>query len=207
MSSTDKPSAVAAVVFAGMIKRSYGGHEIVKKGDCMQVRKVRRDDIDHLDKLFRVCISDLLIRENKELRLAEEEVDRLNRIVMENLADYDIAFYVAELNGRVVGTIALTRPNPIISQNIRTESNVYEISCVYVHPSYQRQGIGKLLFQHIKKELIRRGNVKYYLDAGFSSSQQYWQKLLGKPSFILKDYWGEGQHHFIWHNSFHDNQG
>ncbi|RST60395.1 N-acetyltransferase [Siminovitchia terrae] len=50
-----------------------------------------------------------------------------------------------------------------------------------IHPSYQRQGIGKTLFHHIKNEFIRQGHKKFYLDAGFSSSQQYWEHILGKP--------------------------
>ncbi len=164
----------------------------------MIIRKVQKRDVGKLETFFKNCLTDLVKRESKELDLIEEEVDQLNRIVKESLADSKIAFFVGELNGQIVGTIALTKPNRVISENIRTESDVFEISSVYVHPSYQRQGIGQYLFQHIKKELIRMGNVKYYLDAGFSSSQQYWVQQLGNPSFRLKDYWGEGEDHFIW---------
>lgn len=172
----------------------------------MRIRGIHNRDIAGLDKLFRACMTDLIVREKKELNFIEEEVEQLNRTVQESITDPETAVFVAEMEERMVGTIAIIKPNAIISENINTEKNVFEIACVYVHPDFQRQGIGKILFQHIKKELIQRGQVKYYLDAGFSSSQQYWRQLLGEPSVILKDYWGEGQHHFIWSHSVYDNQ-
>ncbi len=164
----------------------------------MHIRMIQKRDISDLDTLFIDCIADLVKRENKEQELIKEEVDQLNRIVKEALADSETQFFVAEIDEQIVGTIAQKNPNQLITENIEIEPNVYEIASVYIHPSYQRQGIGKTLFHHVKNELIRQGHKKFYLDAGFSSSQQYWEDILGKPSFILKDYWGKGEHHLIW---------
>ncbi|WP_164525471.1 GNAT family N-acetyltransferase [Siminovitchia acidinfaciens] len=167
----------------------------------MHIRKVQAEDISDLDNLFRVCMTDLVMRENKEKSLIEEEVDQLNRIVQESLFDSKTALFVAELDRQIVGTIALKNPNLTISDNILTEPDVFEVGSVYIRLAYQRQGIGKLLFQYIKKALLRLGQTKYYLDAGFSTSQQYWRQLLGKPSYILKNYWGEREDHHIWINN------
>ncbi|VEF47618.1 acetyltransferase [Bacillus freudenreichii] len=123
---------------------------------------------------FFACMTDLVMRENKEKSLIEEEVDQLNRIVQESLVDSETALFVAELDRQIVGTIAPKKPSLTISDNIQTEPDVYEVGSVYIRSTYQRQGIGKLLFQYIKKERLRLGQTKYYLDAGFSSSQQYW---------------------------------
>lgn len=171
----------------------------------MRIRKVNERDIDELDQFFRACMTDLVTRENKELNLVVQEVDRLNGTVKECLTNSETSFFIAELNGRLVGTIGLNKPCPVIAENIKTESNVFEIVCVYVHPDFQQQGIGKFLFQYIKKELIRRGQSTFYLDAGFSSSQQYWLQRLGKPTIILKDYWGTGEDHLIWKRSVKGN--
>lgn len=164
----------------------------------MRFRKIEERDIVELDHLFRSCLTDLITREKKESNLIIDEVERLNRIVQESLINGDSLFFVVEINNRIVGSIALTKPNQFITENISTVQNQYEVSCVYILPSFQRQGIGKYMFQQIKKELARLGQVQFYLDAGFLSSQQYWKQVLGKPSFVLVDYWGKGEHHLIW---------
>ncbi|GEM_PF-6002542 len=43
--------------------------------------------------LFRVCIADLVKHENKEHKLIKEEVDQLNGIVKEALADSETLFF------------------------------------------------------------------------------------------------------------------
>ncbi|GIN97913.1 hypothetical protein J6TS1_37830 [Siminovitchia terrae] len=83
--------------------------------------------------LFRVCIADLVKHENKEHKLIKEEVDQLNGIVKEALADSETLFFVAEIDGQIVGTIAQKNPNQLISENIEMEPNVYEMASVYLY--------------------------------------------------------------------------
>ncbi|MCJ8008848.1 GNAT family N-acetyltransferase [Lederbergia wuyishanensis] len=164
----------------------------------MHFRKIQKRDLVELNQLFKSCLTDLVIREKKEFKLIDDEVDRLNYIVQDSFLNSELHFYVTEMDNHIVGSIALTKPNPFITENISTIQTGYEVACVYIHPSFQRQGIGKFMFKQIKKELARLGQVKYYLDAGFQSSQQYWRQVLGEPSLILEDYWGKGEHHLIW---------
>jgi len=41
-------------------------------------------------------------------------------------------------------------------------------------------------------------DATFYLDAGFPSSQDYWEKRLGPPVMSLDHYWGPGAPHKIW---------
>ncbi|MBS4220721.1 GNAT family N-acetyltransferase [Bacillus sp. FJAT-49711] len=168
----------------------------------MQFRKIKERDIVELDDLFQSCLKDLVTREKKSSELIETEVERLNRIVQDNLLNGKTLFFVTEIHNQIVGTIALTKPNEFITDHVGIVENRYEVGCVYILPSFQRKGIGKFMFQQIKKELVRLGQEQYYLDAGFSSSQQYWKHVLGEPSIILHDYWGKGEHHLIWARTF-----
>lgn len=170
----------------------------------MLFRKVDQQDLIQVDHIFRTSITDLVIRELiDEPGLIDREVAQLNRTVQDSLNSKENLFFVTEIDHRIVGTIALINPNLLICENVQTEPNVYEIGCVYVHPDYQKQGIGKFMFHSIKEELIRIGHEKYYLDAGFTSSQQYWFRVLGKPTYVLENHWGTGAHHFIWSKSIH----
>lgn len=165
----------------------------------MVFRGVQNRDIAETDQLFRACLTDLISREKiEEPNLLEEEVAKLNQVVQESLAAQECNFFVVEIKDRIAGTIALTKPNKLISEHIRIEPSVYEVACVYVHPNDQKQGIGKYMFQHIKQKLIQLGQVQYCLDAGFSSSQEYWKQQLGKPTIVIENLWGKGAHHLIW---------
>lgn len=169
----------------------------------MLFRKMQQQDIAEVYQLFSLCMTDLIVRENKEIALIEDEVESLKKIV-EVSTSTETVFYVTEVRGRIAGTIALKKPNSIICENTKTEPDLYEIACVYVHPDCQRQGIGLFMLRNACQELLRLGQNKYCLDAGFSSSRQYWEKRLGKPSVILEDYWGSGEHHFIWIQAISD---
>lgn len=165
----------------------------------MLFRKVLESDIAETDLLFRECLTELIAREGiNEEGLLEDEILRLRDTIQKSFREPHCHFYLAEDTGRILGTIALDAPGPLISSNIELNPDLYEISCVYIHPKFQRQGVGGFLFSKIQEVLRRMGCKEYYLDAGFSSSQEYWLKKLGEATFVLKDYWSEGQPHRIW---------
>ncbi|WKA53099.1 GNAT family N-acetyltransferase [Planococcus shixiaomingii] len=165
----------------------------------MKFRKVSAQDIIKTDHLFYHCLTDLLTREKiTEEGLLEHEVDRLQKAVQESLANQDKPFFIAEQDEEIIGTIALYPPGPMITSALPTVTGSYEVACVYVHPEYQRQGVGKFLFQNIIQELRLRGHTAFFLDAGFSSSQKYWEDVLGEPSCVVENYWGLGKHHLVW---------
>jgi GNAT superfamily N-acetyltransferase len=165
----------------------------------MKFRRVEKKDFDETSRLFTLCLTDLLERENLiEKELLETEIFRLQQTVQESFSNPAAPFFVAEKNGQIAGTIALNKPGPVIASAIDVKPGSLEVACVYVHPEFQRQGVGTFLFQQVLQQLNQAGHCRYYLDAGFSSSQRYWLKRLGAPSRVLKDYWGPGKHHLIW---------
>jgi len=165
----------------------------------MKFRKIEKTDTAKTDRLFRACLADLLKREGiDDKKLFEEEVSRLNEAVQKSIRHSRNRFYLAEENNEILGTIALQVPGPMLNSMVEVELDQFEVACVYVHPAYQRQGVGNFLFQNVCKELMRFGKSKFYLDAGFTSSQRYWLEKLGEPSRLLENYWGEGKPHMVW---------
>ncbi|MDN7246984.1 GNAT family N-acetyltransferase [Planococcus shenhongbingii] len=165
----------------------------------MIFKKIEAADVENADQLFRTCMADLLAREGfNDNILFEEEVRRLNNAVTESFKESENRFYLALQENQLIGTIALQTPGNMLKSMVDVKPGQYEVACVYVHPSYQRQGAGDFLFQNAIKQLNSLGKTTFYLDAGFSSSQLYWLKKLGEPSLLLEDYWGTGKHHLVW---------
>lgn len=165
----------------------------------MFFRKVSLSDKENASMLFEDCLAGLIFREGiNEPGLLQEEVERLNFAVDASLQNQDTYFFVAEKSGKLIGTIALQPPGAISSLHASAENPKFEIGCVYVHPAFQRLGVGNFLFHSVKEQARLHLSGRFVLDAGFSSSRTYWTKQLGEPSIILKDYWGVGQPHAIW---------
>lgn len=108
-------------------------------------------------------------------------------------------FWVARIDGRIVGTAALGTPNEIIRNHFEQELwQLPELKSVYVLPNFQRLGLGKTLFQTCLENLRRNQVDEFFLAGGYSGSIVYWEKILGLPSLVLKDHWGPQQDHTIW---------
>ncbi|MCP2034621.1 N-acetylglutamate synthase-like GNAT family acetyltransferase [Planomicrobium sp. HSC-17F08] len=165
----------------------------------MKFRRIEAKDINQADQLFQECLKDLLKREGfDDPPLWAEEVARLNQAVQKSFVDPLNHFYVAEKEKKLLGTIALQTPGKMLNAMVKVESGELEVACVYVHPEHQRSGVGDFLFQQACRELKAIGKQKFYLDAGFTSSQQYWLAKLGEPFRLLEDYWGPGKPHMVW---------
>lgn len=173
----------------------------------MKFRTIELSDLPQASELFRQCLSDLINREDiDDPLLKQNETDRLIDLMQTSLDQSSNNFFVAEENGAVLGTIALLPPGDIIKGNLHCDEKIPEVSCVYVHPARQKSGVGSFLFANILTELKKSGSYSFYLDAGFSSSQQYWLSKLGPETHLLRDYWGPGQHHRIWERKVESNQ-
>lgn len=166
----------------------------------MKFRTILDGDLEKVDALFQECLKDLLKREgfDGDGDLWAEEVARLNKAARKSLVDPANRFFVAEKENELLGTIALQTPGHMLNTMVQVEPGAMEIACVYVHPAHQRSGIGRFLFHHACRELKAIGKQKFYLDAGFTSSQQYWLSKLGEPSRLLENYWGPGKPHMVW---------
>lgn len=165
----------------------------------MRLRKIQAEDRAVASRLFEACLTDLIAREGISLPgLLEEELRRLNAAVEASLEEQLVQLYIAEENGILLGTIGLMPAGALAIAHAEAEAIDLEIGCVYVAPAYQRTGVGDFLFQSAKEKVKNAAALRFFLDAGLSSSRAYWTKKLGEPSVILQDYWGPDQPHALW---------
>lgn len=107
-------------------------------------------------------------------------------------------FLIAKLDETIIGTIEYGSSNEIVKNVDEALIHIKEVGTVYVHPDYQRQGVGRKLLDAIGQSLIDRGFDQCIMDSGYPSAQAIWMKKFGPPYHLLKDYWGQGDDHMIW---------
>ncbi|AJD89840.1 hypothetical protein JMA_05230 [Jeotgalibacillus malaysiensis] len=166
----------------------------------MDIRQLQENDLSSLDEMIFKCQTALISNENvtdKEW-LIEKETERLRKVARRILLSDEETMFVALEDTQVLGTIACMIPGELITCGLEPEDGVFEVGSIYIHPEYQRKGVGHALLQHTQGWLLENGHSKFYLDAGFVSSQTYWKKRLGEPDILLEDYWGGGFNHMIW---------
>ena len=168
-----------------------------------EIRTPRGEETEALKIFFREVIGDTIEKEGIEIPyfLEEEVGDKMN-LLREYLAgeDEERIFLVAWYMERVVGTISYAPCNEAIVNILEgTLEAGGEIGTVYIHPEYQRRGMGTALFSAMCLHLLKRGVKGFYLDSGYRRAQKYWRKKLGEPLRVALDYWDKGADHMIWY--------
>lgn len=168
------------------------------------VKRPKAEDIVSIKVLLEITINNTFVAEqisgDNQAKI-EREIENHLKALQRDLASNgkDECFLIARNESEIVGIIAFGKPNRIILANLDFDSESKpEIKCAYVHPDFQRQGIGGMLFDKIMYELHRRGTTHFCLDSGYKRAQKFWANRLGPPSVILPDYFGPGAHHMIW---------
>lgn len=98
---------------------------------------------------------------------------------------------VAEIEGTLVGTATLYPPNPESRCLWYRRTGVYSFGQFGVHPDFQGQGIGQLLYERVEQEAQKRGACELALDTAESAVHlRQWYERLG---FCFIEYvsWGE----------------
>jgi len=109
-------------------------------------------------------------------------------------------FLTAVHEDKTVGTICRRECSEIIKDCAdRDATGVQEIGSVYILPQFQGKGIAKLLLNAMYITLIAQGYDEFWLDSGYEIAKKVWQKVLGPPTVIMKDYWAEGVDHHLWY--------
>ncbi|MGP4080630.1 GNAT family N-acetyltransferase [Pseudalkalibacillus sp. R45] len=167
------------------------------------LRRPRMDDIAELHQLFKTVITDTFSKEGIEHMEDDllEEIEVKKKYLKSDLESNGEHryFLIAEDGDRIIGCIEY---GPA-SELIRTCTNnayhgLMELGTVFVHPGYQRNGIGNLLLDAIYRTFDEKRIEEFCLDSGYRRSQKIWRKKFGEPDYFLKDYWGEGYDHMIW---------
>jgi GNAT superfamily N-acetyltransferase len=112
----------------------------------------------------------------------------------------DYYFILAVVDDQIIGTAGFGPSGEMIREMTNGAlASVLEIGSLYVHPDYQGKGVGSGLIDAIL-EIFRNQKIEEFcLDTGFPTAQKVWIKKFGKPTTWLKDYWGKGSDHMIWH--------
>jgi GNAT superfamily N-acetyltransferase len=181
---------------------TQGGFRVRK----VEIRRPRTEDIEELHKFFRIVITDTFAREGLAGLIddIEAEMDSKKNYLQVDLNSKGEKryFLIALTENKMIGTIEYGPASELIQDCTNgILGNHVELGTVFVHPEYQRQGIGNKLLAEMLHTLKARGIVEFCLDSGYKSAQTIWIKKFGEPDFLLKDYWGQGQDHMIWNIS------
>ncbi|SCW56220.1 Acetyltransferase (GNAT) domain-containing protein [Paenibacillus tianmuensis] len=173
------------------------------------IRRPTIEDIKELNEFFRIVITDTYIKEGIGDMLNDLEVEikaKENYLHRDLESDGKDRYFLIALDGeKIIGSIEYGPSSELI--NHCTEhalKDVNEVGTVFVHPDYQRQGIGNQLLVEMYLTLKSEGIEEFCLDSGYTNAQKIWKKKYGEPDYLLKDYWGETAHHMIWRVKVND---
>lgn len=161
-------------------------------------------DKEQAKSLFEISITDVFQRENLGhlMQTCHDEIDYKRRLIDDALGEKKLGFtfWVAIQGGKLIGIISF---GPC-GEDIRRVSHdallhLGELGSLYVLPEYQNQGLGSALIKAMVTDLWSRGIVEFCLDSGYPSAQKRWKQKFGKPIIEIKDYWGTGMPHCVWH--------
>jgi GNAT superfamily N-acetyltransferase len=169
----------------------------------VEIRRPQIGYVEELKQFFSLVLTDTYAKEGLADRVQEMEQEIQDK---ENLVREDLAsdgekryFLMALVNGKIIGTIEYGATSQLVIDCTEGRlKGVIEVGTVFVHPDYQKQGVGSLLLNIIYLTFLNRKIKEFCLDSGYPNAQKVWQKKLGMPAYILKDYWGVGYDHMVW---------
>lgn len=169
----------------------------------VEIRRPLVKDVDELNEFFRAVITDTFEKEGIDDKVddLEDEIRIKMSYLQSDLENCGLSryFLIAVANGEIIGSIEFGPASELISECTKGALNgLAEVGTVFVHPDWQRKGVGSLLLQKIGCVLVRKGVEDICLDSGYIRAQSIWKKKFGQPEYVLKDYWGEGYDHLIW---------
>ncbi|SCY56497.1 GNAT family N-acetyltransferase [Alkaliphilus peptidifermentans] len=175
----------------------------------IEISRPKIEDIELINEFFEVVIRDTFQRNGiSDLvdTINEEIVDKRRILNQDFKSDGNNRYFlIAKEEEKIVGTIEYGPSNELLISCTNGElKELVEIGTVFVHPNYQKKGIGSRMWNLIFKELEKKGIEEFCFDSGYKSAQQTWIKKFGNPQYFLKDYWGEDAHHMVWRISLKD---
>jgi GNAT superfamily N-acetyltransferase len=186
-------------VFKKICQPNAGGFVVGE----IEIRRPRIENREELNQFFRFVITDTFAREGLAGLIddIEAEIEGKNNYLQMDLNSKGEKryFLIALAGNKIIGTIEYGQASKLIHESTNGKlGNLVEVGTVFVHPDYQRKGIGNKLLAEMLQTLKGRGIVDFCLDSGYKTAQAIWKKKFGEPNYLLKDYWGQGQDHMIW---------
>lgn len=169
------------------------------------------DDNEKLAQFFSQVIRDTYVKEGlvELVDDIENEIETKKQYLKSDLDSHgENRYFLIALDkkdNKVIGSIEYGPVSELISNCTNGALKEWiEVGTVFVHPDYQRRGIGTLLLNVMFLTLQNRGIEEFCLDSGYTNAQKIWKKKFGEPDYLLKDYWGEGIDHMIWKRCTND---
>ena len=137
----------------------------------IEIRRPQPGDVEKLHNFFELVVRDTFAKEGLA-HMAEDmekEIFEKKSILKEDLESNGERryFLTALIEGEIVGTIEYGPTGPIILDCTNGElEGVVEVGTAFVHPAYQRQGIGTLMLNAICLTLLGRNIDEFCLDSG-----------------------------------------
>lgn len=169
----------------------------------VEIRRPRMEDKNPLHHFFKVVITDTFMKEGigEKLDDIEAEIEMKNHYLETDLSSNGEKryFLIALAGDQIIGSIEYGPSSELINSCTNNAlKELMEVGTVFVHPDYQKKGVGNQLLKAIYTKFRASGIKEFCLDSGYRRAQTIWKKKFGKPEYLLKDYWGEGFDHMIW---------
>ncbi|WP_311083161.1 GNAT family N-acetyltransferase [Paenibacillus polymyxa] len=171
----------------------------------VEIRRPEIKDIEKLNELFRIVITDTFAKEGigHMLEDIEKEIET-KRVYLER--DFESHgehryFLIAVDGNQIMGSIEFGPVSELISKSTNaTFKNLCEVGTVFVHPGSQKIGVGNLLLKSMYLALRNKEVEEFCLESGYRNAQKIWKKKkkFRTPDYLLKDYWGTDFDHMIW---------
>jgi len=169
----------------------------------IEIRRPRLADIEELNAFFKTVLIDTFAREgitNMDEDIKSEIETKgiyLNRDLDSN--GENRYFLIALIEDKIIGSIEYGASSELIDKCTEGAlKEIVELGTVFVHPNYQRQGVGNLLLNEMYKTFKEKGVKEFCLDSGYSNAQKVWKSKFGEPNYLFKDFWCKGNDHMIW---------
>lgn len=94
-------------------------------------------------------------------------------------------FLIAMESKKIIGSIEYGPASDLICHGTNnTFKQLNEVGTVFVHPDYQKMGVGNLLLHAMYSALQSKGIEEFCLDSGYVNAQKIWKKKFGAPDCL-----------------------
>ena len=176
---------------------------------AIEINRPKFEDIELINEFFEIVIKDTFERNgiSELVDTINEEIEDKRKTLNQDMESdgKNRYFLIAKEAEKIVGTIEYGPSNELIISCTNGElKELVEIGTVFVHPDYQKNGIGNRMLNELFVELKETGIEEFCLDSGYKSAQQIWINKFGNPEYHLKDYWGKDADHMVWRINVED---
>jgi GNAT superfamily N-acetyltransferase len=171
----------------------------------IEIRRPKIEDSAELHELFSEVITDTFHKEGlsdmmNDIQIEIESKRQYLKCDLNSNGKHRFFWLAIDTcTNKIIGCIEYGPVSELITACTKGELQGWiEIGTVFVHPNYQRKGVGTLLLHIMLLTLQSRETKKICLDSGYKNAQKVWKKTFGEPHYLVKDYWSKGYHHMIW---------